>query len=100
LGAKTPAARAQAMPVIGFLNSQTPDAYAERIPTFHLGLKEAGFVEGKNLAVEYRWAEGHDDRLSASAPTWCAGKSGRSQSLTARRQCLPARLRPPASRSF
>jgi putative ABC transport system substrate-binding protein len=61
------AARAQSMPVIGFLNSQTPDAYAERIPAFHRGLKEAGFVEGGNLAVEYRWAEGHDDRFPALA---------------------------------
>ena len=62
-------ARAQqpAMPVIGFLNSQTPGAYSERIPAFHRGLNETSFVQGGNLAVEYRWAEGHDDRLPALA---------------------------------
>jgi putative tryptophan/tyrosine transport system substrate-binding protein len=62
-------ARAQqpAMPVIGFLNSQTPGAYSERIPAFHRGLSETSFVQGGNLAVEYRWAEGHDDRLPALA---------------------------------
>jgi putative tryptophan/tyrosine transport system substrate-binding protein len=61
------AARGQPMPVIGFLNSQTLGAYSERLPAFHRGLKEANFVEGGNLAVEYRWAEGHDDRLPVLA---------------------------------
>ncbi len=58
-------ARAQqpAMPVIGFLNSQAAGTYAEQLAAFHRGLKEGGYVEGANLAVEYRWAEGHDDRL-------------------------------------
>jgi len=62
-------ARAQqpASPVIGILNSQTLGTYAERMAALHRGLKEGGFVEGANLAVEYRWAEGHDDRLPALA---------------------------------
>src|SRR6516225_6889784 len=55
------------MPVIGFLNSQPLGPFAERLARFHRGLKEGGFVEGANLAVEYRWAEGHDERLPALA---------------------------------
>ena len=63
------AARAQqpGLPVIGFLNSQPLGPFAERLARFHRGLKEGGFVEGANLAVEYRWADSHEDRLPALA---------------------------------
>src|SRR4051812_38569241 len=59
------AARAQhdQMPVIGFLNGASPRGYAPYLAGFHHGLREAGFIEGKNIAVEYRWAEGQYDRL-------------------------------------
>jgi putative ABC transport system substrate-binding protein len=55
------------MPVIGFLGSESPAAWASRVRAFHQGLGEVGFVEGKNVAVEYRWAESHNDRLPALA---------------------------------
>jgi hypothetical protein len=53
------------LPVIGFLNATSPDAY--RLHASHQGLKEAGFVEGENVAIEYRWAENQLDRLPALA---------------------------------
>jgi putative ABC transport system substrate-binding protein len=59
------AARAQqaAMPVVGFLGSASPDAYTIRLSAFREGLRAAGYVEGQNVGIEYRWAEAHNDRL-------------------------------------
>jgi putative tryptophan/tyrosine transport system substrate-binding protein len=63
------AARAQqpAMPVIGFFHPASPDVVAHRVRAFRRGLKDTGYVEGENIAIEYRWAEGEYDRLQALA---------------------------------
>jgi ABC-type uncharacterized transport system substrate-binding protein len=63
------AARAQqaAMPVIGFLDPRSPDGMTERLRGFRQGLKDTGYVDGENVAIEYRWAEGQNDRLPALA---------------------------------
>jgi putative ABC transport system substrate-binding protein len=60
-------AQQQTLPVIGFLNGTSLDMFWQRLAAFREGLKSVGFVEGQNVTVEYRWAEGHNDRLATMA---------------------------------
>src|SRR5215475_1119773 len=60
-------AQQPSMPVVGFLNSQSPETFPGPLRGFRQGLKEAGFIESENLAIEYRWANNDQERLSALA---------------------------------
>ena len=69
IAARPVAARAQqpTMPVIGFLNPASPQPWKDYIAGFRAGLKEAGYLDGQNVTIEFRWAEGHYDRLPEMA---------------------------------
>ena len=92
-------ARAQqpARPVVGFLNVASPDGYEHHVIAFRDGLKERGYVEGENLTIEFRWAEGHYDRLPGMAAELVRRDvsvivANTPANLAARQQ--PARLQP------
>ena len=84
------AARGQqpAVPVIGFLGGASPDRWVGRLRAFHQGLSETGYVVGRNLAIEYRWAEGQNDRV----PSLAAELVGRQVSVIAAPGSVPAAL--------
>jgi len=81
-------AQQKAMPVLGFLGGDWPGPTASYLPAFHQGLRETGYIEGQNLTIEYRWAEGNYDRLPALA----ADLIGRKVDLIVARGGLPAVL--------
>jgi putative tryptophan/tyrosine transport system substrate-binding protein len=60
-------AQQPAMPVVGFLHTQSPEGYREPMRAFRQGLKDVGYAEGENIAIEYRWADNQSDRLPALA---------------------------------
>src|SRR5262245_10659651 len=84
------ASRAQppATPVVGFLNTQSPGLFAHRVAGFRQGLRDAGYVEGQNVALEYRWAENHYERLPALA----ADLIGRHVAVCAATGCIVSAL--------
>jgi putative tryptophan/tyrosine transport system substrate-binding protein len=57
--------QAAKLPILGFVGSDSPDSYAILLRAFRVGLKATGFTDGQNVAIEYRWAEGHNDKLPA-----------------------------------
>src|SRR5436305_769740 len=67
LFAATAALAQQGRPVIGYLGAETPEYFATRLDAFRRGLAEMNYVEGKNVAIEYRWANGDNSRLPALA---------------------------------
>jgi putative tryptophan/tyrosine transport system substrate-binding protein len=65
--ALTASAQQSTMPRIGFLGGTSPEVYANRLRAFRQGLQETGYVEGRNVEIEYFWAEGHNEQLQALA---------------------------------
>ena len=63
------------MPVIGFLDSRSPDTNVDRLRGFRQGLKDTGYVEGENVTIVYRWAENHSIDCRRWRPNWSADRS-------------------------
>ena len=61
------AAQQPPMPIVGYLGAESPERMALRLRAFRQGLGDSGYVDGRNVAIEYRWAEGRNDRLPALA---------------------------------
>ena len=96
------AARAQQppMPVVGFLGPGSPETYVLYLAAFRKGLGETGFVEGQNVAIEYRWAEGHYDRMMDLAADLVRRKVSVIAVPAVRPVPARPRRRPRRSRSF
>jgi putative tryptophan/tyrosine transport system substrate-binding protein len=100
-------AQPPAMPVIGFLSPVSPDGYSERLRGFRQGLKDTGYVEGENVAIEFRWAENQFDRLPALAADLvrrqvaviAAGSNIVAVAVKATTTTIPTSLSPPKTRS-
>jgi putative tryptophan/tyrosine transport system substrate-binding protein len=95
------------MPVVGFLDPRSPDAMADRLRAFRLGLKELGYVEGENVTIIYRFAENQNDRLPELAAELvrrqvtviAAGATTAAPAAKAATTTIPIALLPPKTRS-
>jgi hypothetical protein len=96
------AARAQqaAMPVIGYLHSASPEPYSAMMAAFRNGLAEAGYVDGQNVTIDYRWAEGQFNRLPALAAELMARRPGSSLPVEVTFRLSPPKPRPQPFRSY
>ena len=74
-GAVAQAQQPTKIPRIGYLDGASPSANSNRIEAFRRGLRELGYIEGKNIIIEWRWADGKLDRCLASRLSWCVLKS-------------------------
>jgi Fructose-bisphosphate aldolase class-I len=74
------------MPVVGFLNSTSLDGYRPMLNAFRQGVQESGYIEGRNVAIEYRWAEGRNDRVVAGKA--CSRQPFVEEVATATLRCL------------
>ena len=92
-------AQQSAMPVIGFLESRSPDGMTDRLRAFREGLKDSGYVERGNMAIEYRWAENQLDRLPELAAELVRRQVAVIAATTMLRRSLPRR-QPRRSPSF
>src|SRR5262249_45554884 len=89
------------MPVIGFLNSASPESFAPQLAGFHQGLNEVGYVEGRNVTIEFRWAKAQYNVDCPSSPlTWSAVKWQLSPRLVGASRQLRLNRRPRRFPSF
>jgi hypothetical protein len=82
-------AQQRPLPVVGWLNNASPEPYSERVRAFRLGLKEAGFVEPENVAIDFRWANGQDERLPTRSSSRLTVPSAMYLAAPAQDRCWP-----------